>query len=233
MFNTIMSETPEALQVIIALAYTVLLSGLFSFVFTKLRDFGEFRKDMPIAFILIPTIVAALVIGVTVVANAFTGEAMVARYGRVAVALLAAVVMIKFRSEQRNYEELSYLFFLTGFGLLAGMGYLVFATVLYVLVLLIMVVLHFVKFPRVSDRKMKLKVSVPEDLNYEHAFDDILQEYTEKYALTKVKTSDLGTVFTITYQLIMKKGLETKPMIDDIRARNGNLNVVISLDQYE
>lgn len=233
MFNTIMPEIPSTLQVVVALAYTVILSGLFSFIYTKLRGLGEFRKDMPIAFILIPTIVTALTIGVNVAANAFLGDATAARYGRVAVALLAAVVMIKFRSEQRNYEELSYLFFLTGFGLIAGMGYIIFDAVLYLVVLLIMIALRFFRFPKVSDRRMSIKISVPEDLNYEHAFDDIFQNYTEKHALTKIKTSDLGTVFIINYEVILKKGVETKVMIDDIRSRNGNLNVILTLTQYE
>ena len=69
-------------------------------------------------------------------------------------------------------------------------------------------------------------------MNYEHAFDDIFEKYTKYHNLTKVKTSDMGTMFVLNFEIILKNGVSNKEFIDEIRERNGNLNVVLTVKKY-
>ncbi len=67
---------------------------------------------------------------------------------------------------------------------------------------------------------------MPEQLNYDDAFEPILKKYTKKYTLDKVKTTNMGSLFELTYVITLKNNKEQKAMIDDIRCRNGNLTVM-------
>ncbi len=79
---------------------------------------------------------------------------------------------------------------------------------------------------------MQLKITVPENLNYQGLFDDILDKYTDSWDLRRVKTSDFGTLFEITYIINLKKAANQKAFIDELRCRNGNLNISLTLKEY-
>ena len=110
-----------------------------------------------------------------------------------------------------------------------GMGYVSFGLILYAIVLIVLIVLHILKFPILSKNNLSLKITIPEDLNYEDAFDDIFSSYTSYHQLSKIKSSDMGTMFVLSYDVVMKKDKSTKDFIDEIRQRNGNLNVIVTI----
>ena len=118
-----------------------------------------------------------------------------------------------------------------GTGLISGMGYLGYAVLFAVLMSIVTVIFKAVRIGRVKDESKALLITVPEDLNYDEIFNDILKKYTTSYDMVSVKTSNLGSLFKVKYIIDMKKNVSTKAMIDELRVRNGNLEIRISTEE--
>ena len=230
--SSVLGEIPTAPQIILCIGLTLILSAGFAVLYNFIKRKVSFQKDMPITFVIFPVIVTGLVILVSYITASFQGTTAEARYSRAAIALFACLVLIKFRSQQRNMEDLTFLFFLTGFAFVMGLGYIWFALTLYAIIIAIVLVMYFFDLPRISEYNQNLKITIPEDINYENAFDDIFEQFTTRHVLTRVKSADMGTMFVLVYQVQLKKGISQKEMIDAIRARNGNLNVVMTLQRF-
>ena len=122
------------------------------------------------------------------------------------------------------------LFLAMGAGLIAGMGYLAYS-VLFTLILG-MVALLWARIDPVAKKNSALyktlNITIPEDLDYSQVFDSIFKEYTTSYELIRVKTTNMGSLFRLTFDLTMKAGAKEKDMIDALRCRNGNLEITVS-----
>ena len=116
-------------------------------------------------------------------------------------------------------------------GLACGMGYIAYAALFAVLLCGIMVALSLIKFGVLKNSPMKIKITVPEDMDYPGAFDDIMKNYTNSYKLQKVKTTDFGSLFELVYDITLKNDASSKEFIDKLRCRNGNLNIVLNLNE--
>ncbi len=143
------------------------------------------------------------------------------------VAVAGAFSLVRFRSAPGTAKEIGAVFLAMGVGLIAGMGYLGYA-VLFALILCCVELIY----SRLglgsgkSEKKYKtLRVEIPEDLDYTDLFADIFGEYTSECELTSVKTTNMGSQFRLTYDLVLKDPGEEKKMLDEIRCRNGNLEV--------
>lgn len=145
------------------------------------------------------------------------------------VAVAGAFSLVRFRSAPGTAKEICTLFLAMGAGLLTGMGYLGFAvlfTVVMCIAFLVYDALHL------GDRKpvgRLLKITIPEDLDYTGAFDDIFREYTASCNLLAVKTTDMGSLMKLSYSIVMKDSAREKEMIDRLRCRNGNLEISVSM----
>lgn len=232
LFESIINQTATPAQAIILLLISVGVGVVFGLVYCLLKQRDGYFKDMPITLAVFPFIVCSLTLAISALTYAYSGDIATVRFGRLSVALVTAFAMLKFRSQQRTTEDLTYLFGVTGSALIIGMGYLWFGLLMFALLLLLVIVLYKLGFPILSKRNLNLKVTIPEDLNYEHVFDDIFEKYTKYNHLTKVKTSDMGTMFVLNFEVILKKDVSTKDFIDEIRQRNGNLNVILSIKKY-
>ena len=116
-----------------------------------------------------------------------------------------------------------------GAGLVSGMGYLGYAVLYTVILALIMAgYVHLNLWEKKDTREKTLTITIPEDLDYTSVFDDLFDTYTDKWELSKVKTTNMGSLFKLTYQLTLKDSSKEKEMIDGLRCRNGNLEIVIS-----
>ena len=205
---------------------------VFGLVYCLLKQKDGYFKDVPITLAVFPFIVCGLTLAISALTYSYTGDIATVRFGRLSVALVTAFAMLKFRSQQRTTEDLTYLFGITGAALIIGMGYLWFGLVIFAVLTVLIVALYKLGYPLLSKRNLNLKVTIPEDLNYEHAFDDIFKKYTKYNNLTKVKTSDMGTMFVLNFEIILKPDVSTKEFVDEIRERNGNLNVVLTVKKY-
>jgi hypothetical protein len=92
--------------------------------------------------------------------------------------------------------------------------------------------LFLIRFGKTSDQNIVLKISIPESLNYSNLFDDLLKKYCLSYHLNRVRTIDFGTMFEVTYYIVVKKSTIQKEFIDQIRERNGNMTVTLTVQRF-
>lgn len=146
------------------------------------------------------------------------------------VAVAGAFSLVRFRSVPGTAKEICMLFLAMGTGLITGMGYLGFAVVFTLIMCMV-----FMFYNRIDLGAKKnaanyktLTVTIPEDLNYTEIFDDVFTEYTKSHELTRVKTTNMGSLFKATYNVVLRDATKEKEMIDKLRCRNGNLEICIS-----
>lgn len=146
------------------------------------------------------------------------------------VAVAGAFSLVRFRSVPGTAKEIGTIFLAMGAGLIAGMGYLGYA-VLFSLVLGLCTLLYN-RFSFGNTKKpcldKTLRITIPEDLNYSEVFTDLMENYTSYYELIKVKTTNMGSLFKLTYNLTLKDSSKEKEFIDALRCRNGNLEICMA-----
>jgi hypothetical protein len=151
------------------------------------------------------------------------------------VAVAGAFSLVRFRSTPGTAKEIGAIFIAMAVGLACGMGYpgfaLVFATIMCTMTL-IYALTNFGGQRNASLRRI-LRITVPEDLDYPTVFDDLLDKYTTQAKLTGVKTTNLGSLNRLTYELVLRKSGTEKQFIDDLRCRNGNLEISMSMQAME
>lgn len=151
------------------------------------------------------------------------------------VAVAGAFSLVRFRSVPGTAKEIGALFLAMGTGLIVGMGYLGYA-ILCALVLggasMLYTRLDFGCQRRSALRKT-MHITIPEDLDYTGVFDGVLSRYASDYELTCVKTTHMGSLFRLTYNLTLRSPDQEKPMIDELRCRNGNLEISLSKQETE
>lgn len=145
------------------------------------------------------------------------------------VAVMGAFSLVRFRSAPGNARDICFIFYSMCIGLATGMGYIAFAVLLAVLVGIVLAVLGIV--PRFSEprRKKQLRITIPESMNFTDAFTDIFDEYLSSHELVMVKTTAMGTLFDLRYEIVEKDPSREKELIDNLRTRNGNLAISIGL----
>lgn len=146
------------------------------------------------------------------------------------VAVAGAFSLVRFRSVPGSAREITMLFLAMGAGLICGMGYLGYAAAFTLTLCLVSFAYdHLVKTkPAVNNKYKTLQITIPEDLDYSSVFDDIISKYTDKCELVRVKTTNLGSMFRLTYEIVLRDPKQEKEMIDLLRCRNGNLEIMVS-----
>ena len=146
------------------------------------------------------------------------------------VAVAGAFSLVRFRSVPGTAREICALFLAMGIGLIAGMGYLGFATVFCIVMCLMFLVYTLLGLghSRQGEAERVLNITIPEDLNYTEVFTEVLEQYTKAHELIRVRTTNMGSLFKLTYQLTLKDVRQEKALIDALRVRNGNLEVSLS-----
>ena len=142
------------------------------------------------------------------------------------IAVMGAFSLVRFRSATGNAREIMSILCGVTVGLAMSLGYVAIAAITFVMISLIVIVLTTLNFgvKRNSDRT--LKITIPEDLDYEGVFDDIFDKFTSKCEVLRVRTTNMGSLYELTYDIVLKKGVSEKEFIDTIRCRNGNLTVM-------
>lgn len=146
----------------------------------------------------------------------------------IGLTVAGSFALIRFRSVKGNARELAAVFMAMTIGIICGTGYLMVA-VLFTLVLCVsMFLLTVLNFGEQPKSERVLRITIPESLNYDEVLDEVLEKYTDNYELEQVKTLSLGSLFRLDYNVTLKKGTSIKQMIDELRTRNGNLEIVCS-----
>jgi len=143
------------------------------------------------------------------------------------VAVMGAFSLVRFRSVPGRAEEISSIFQAMAVGLATGMGYVGMA-VLFVLIMGgVNVLLASLKFGQQKTESKVLKITIPESLDYTSVFDEVFTRYLKNWDLNQVKTTNMGSLYKLDYEVVLKNNGEEKKLIDDLRCRNGNLEIFL------
>lgn len=212
MFNSIIDQV-NGIEIGSALLCTLVSVGLGFVVALVHMSQGRNSKSFLISLVLLPAIVQLVIMMV----NGNIGAG---------VAVFGAFSLIRFRSVPGSAKEIVSVFLAMAIGIATGMGYLMVAITFTIIICLLMLILYTSKFGEKKNFK-RLKIIIPEDLNYKDVFKDILLKYTNSYNLIKVKTTNLGSLYELLYEVVMKHGADEKQMIDELRIRNANLKITL------
>ena len=141
------------------------------------------------------------------------------------IAVAGAFSLVRFRSAPGTAREIAAIFLAMAIGLATGMGYVGLAALLFLILAGAMLALTALRFGQKEDAGRILKITIPEDLDYDGLFDDLFERYTTAHTLEKVKTTNMGTLYELRYRITLRQEPVPKAFLDELRCRNGNLNI--------
>lgn len=214
LFDTDMTSVISISEFLLCI-FTSLIVGLilaFSYMYRT-----RYTKSFVVTLALLPAVVCVVIMMV----NGNVGAG---------VAVAGAFSLVRFRSVPGTAKEITMLFLAMGSGLISGMGYLAFAVLFTIILCAINLLYNQLDFgfKKNSARYKTLNITIPEDLDYTGVFESIFSEYTTSYELIRVKTTNLGSLFRLTYNVVLKDNANEKNLIDELRCRNGNLEITVS-----
>lgn len=222
MFDTILKDayitTDSTLPIgnviiclIVAMLLGIVLCGSYIFVTYKTGTSQSFCISM----IVLPVVVAAVVILVGGnIARAFS--------------MAGVFTLVRFRSMPGDSKDLSFVFGSMAIGIASGLGYLTIAASIALFLAFIFIVTNIIGLGKIKIEMKMLKIVIPEDLNYTEVFNDIFAQYIKTITLQRVKTTNLGALYELSYLVTLKKDVSEKNFLDELRTRNGNLSIMIS-----
>ena len=220
MLETIISSTTgesfTLMNSLLVIGTSIILGILISVVYMKTHEKNNFNSGFSTTLIMLPVIISIIILLVgNNVARAFS--------------LAGAFSIIRFRSAPGDPKDIAYIFFTLAIGLTCGMGYITYAVLFTLILSAVMIGLHITKFTEPKNKTMQLRITIPEDLNYEGIFEEVLDNYTNSYSIQRVRTRDFGSLFELNYTISLKPDVNQKSFIDELRCRNGNLNISLTL----
>jgi hypothetical protein len=220
MFNNINTQFEDlviiAMIVMISSAFLGIALAYF-YMFIKRED--GYMPDFPWTMAIMPPVVAVLMI-------------MLANNLAAGIAVGGLFALTRFRSNQRNIEDIAYVLLTVVIGVISGTGFVAFALTFILFMMLVIFLLSLVRFGKTSEKNMSLRIIVPESLNYENLFDDLFKLYCLSATMNRVRTIDFGTMFELTFNIVIKKSTNQKQFIDKMRERNGNLTITMTVQRF-
>ena len=210
LFGSIFSGTLTVGLFLLAVVASIVLGLLLALVFMYRNTY---TKSFISALVLVPAIETVVIMLV----NDNIG---------VGLSVAGSFALIRFRSVKGNAKELTAIFLAMTIGIICGTGYVMLAALYTVLLCAVMFVLEALNFGKMSENERYLKITIPESLNYDEVFEDILKKYCDRHELVSLKTLTLGSLFRVEYAISMKDPKQLKQMIDALRTRNGNLEIM-------
>ena len=218
MFGSIINSSnpiTAILSVIVALVLGIILSFM-SFYHSNST------KNFYISCAIMPAVAAVIILFVNgLIENNTAALAS-------GVAISGAFSLVKFRSAQGNAREIAIIFISMSIGIISGAGYILYASIFtLILGFALMFFTRFNIFDHKSSNERMLRIMIPENLDYQEVFDTIFDTYLEDCKLLKAKSTNMGSLFNLTYKIKLKNSKEEKIFIDELRTRNGNLEISI------
>ncbi|MEI7024133.1 DUF4956 domain-containing protein [Paenibacillus sp. y28] len=213
------SETAAELTIshaVLTILISILLGGMISFTYMKTSRQGGYSPNFALTMMLLPSIVAVIILLIgSNIARAFS--------------LAGAFSIIRFRSAPGDPKDIAYVLFTMAAGLAVGVGSFGYAILFTVFLCAFMFILNYFKFGMKKTVQRMLKVTIPEDLGYEEAFDDVFKQFNIAYELKKVRTTELGSLYEVVYLVSIDHLANQKAFLDAIRVRNGNLDITLTM----
>ena len=207
-------------NVFLIMLITTLLGALLGGVLAFIRRKEGYDRSFFVTIVLLPLIISIIILLVSNnIARAFS--------------LAGVFTLVRFRTAVSDTRDITFVFSTVAIGLSMGMGYVSYAIMITLFINAVLLVIYLFKLDEVKDNNAKLKIIIPESLNYIGAFDKVFETYTAYAKLRKVKTTDFGTTFELTYIINLKKDSNQKDFLDDLRVINGNLNIILTQEFAE
>lgn len=214
MFTSIISST-ESLSMGSAILITLCSFVYGTLIAVTYMTKGKYTKNYAITLVMLPAIVQVVIMMV----NGSVGTG---------IAIAGAFSLIRFRSQPATSKEISTIFLAMAVGLANAMGYLTFSLFVTVIFCLILFVLEHTRFGEPRKNTRSIKITIPESLDYTTVFDDLFHTYLKDVVLEKVKTTNMGSMFELSYTADLTDEKKEKEFIDAVRCRNGNLTILVS-----
>lgn len=210
MLNSVIGAQMSVSAFLLCLGTAMVLGVLTSLVFSaKSRHTGSWAQSLA----LLPPIVTLVIMMV----NGNIGAGL---------AVAGTFALVRFRSVPGTAREITGLFSSVAVGLACGMGYVGCALLFFLVMAAFVALLSLLRFGEAGCGEKQLKITIPESLDYEGLFDDLFQKYAKRWELVRVRTTNMGTLFELSYNISLKAPGSSKEFIDAIRCRNGNLNII-------
>jgi hypothetical protein len=209
MLNSILTNTFSINTFLICITASLILGALIAWVHSR---YNNSSKGFVMTIALLPAIVQMVILLVN--GNLGTG-----------VAVMGAFSLVRFRSIPGNAKEISSIFMAMAIGLATGTGYVAVAVLFVIIVGGVSVVYNITCFGEPRQKEKELKITIPEGVDYMEIFNDLFKKYTIKNELIKAKTSNMGSLYKLVYRISLKNQAEKKLFIDELRCRNGNLEI--------
>lgn len=224
MFESLMtfssSEPISIGSAIIAILISMVSGLIISMTYMKTSENKKFSQNFAITTILLPAIISAIIMLIgSDIAKAFS--------------LAGAFSIIRFRSTPGEPKDIAFVLFALAAGLSCGVGLYAFAIILTLLLCMVMLVLSMTKYGKNDSSTTQLVITIPEDMEFEEVFDDILSKNSNSHKMIKLKTSAMGSLFQVTYEVDLLENTDKKKLIDELRLYNGNLNIQINMISAE
>ena len=210
MFNSVIPNAMTLSAFLMCIFAALVLGVLTALVFS-------FRNKHSGSLILALAVLPPIVTMVIMMVNGNIGAGL---------AVAGTFSLVRFRSAPGTAREICGLFMSTAIGITCGMGFIGIAAVFFLVMAVFLVLLSLFRFGETAASSRKLKITIPENLDYDGLFDDIFEKYTSRHELIRVKTTNMGTLYELTYTINLKTPEVSKQFIDEIRCRNGNLNII-------
>lgn len=219
MLETIIASTNgesfTLINALIVIGASILLGFVISLAYIYTHKKDGYAPGFTLTLIMLPVIISIIILLVgNNVARAFS--------------LAGAFSIIRFRSAPGDPKDIAYVFFTLAVGLACGMGYVGYGLIVTIILCVVLIILDKIKFAMPKTKNIRLKILVPEDLNYEGVFDEVLERYSSKWTMESVKTKDFGALFEISYRVHLNENVSQKKFIDELRCKNGNLNITLT-----
>ena len=209
MLNSISTDTFSIGTFLICIAASLVLGALIAWVHSR---FNNSSKGFVMTIALLPAIVQMVILLVN--GNLGTG-----------VAVMGAFSLVRFRSIPGNAKEISSIFMAMAIGLATGTGYVAVAVLFVIIVGGASILYNATSFGEPKQKEKELKITIPEGVDYMEIFNDLFKKYTTKNELIKAKTTNMGSLYKLDYRISLKNQAEEKLFIDELRCRNGNLEI--------
>ncbi len=211
MLNSIISSTGITVSAFFICTAVSLALGLAAAALAMFKS--KYSRSFVLTLALLPAMVQIVIMMVN--GNIGAGVAVAGAFG-----------LIRFRSAPGSAREIGLVFLATAIGLATGMGYVVIAAVFFAVIALFALLLTLSGFGAGAADERELKITIPENLDYDGLFDDLFGKYTRSAELDRVKTTNMGTLYELSYKIVLRDAGETKAFLDELRTRNGNLTIV-------
>lgn len=212
-----LASVPDTMiAMILSLVYGIIIS----ICYLRTNKSAASPHAFAVTLIMLPVILAIIIL--------FVGND-VAR----AFSLAGTASIIRFRSAPGEPKDIGFIFFALAAGLSCGVGLYLAGFLFTVFLSAAVLILDLTRFGARKNSAQTLKITIPEDLNYRDAFTEILDDHTDSYALKRVKTTDLGSLFEVNYEVVLSENTDEKSFLDELRCRNGNLSIVLTMAPTE